>query len=387
MWVARMWARRPRSLRFANGWFLLALGGAFGFISVVVAIAHESYWRLPGGVAANDYVTLGRRTVDTGRFERLSILDYEQIRTRVPEAEWAWARHTEPRRLRDDAGSSHDIRVREVSANYLAVLGVAAWRGQVTPAIIGDRAAVISHQLWQRLGGGDLVGTALQLEAFGGFPAAGDGLLPVVGVAAPAFTGLDGTPDLWILRSSAAKHEFGDDGQPNARVFGARGERLTTARLRELLTGHRFTTTVREVEGQVTRSRRYDVSANDRLEVVPGYLAQWASQQDVRALFLPTDDAAVTAFGRVASWVQARRQDNGSRFYRDAARSDFFSGGADPYLIAYALAHSHTVVTCEGKDAARRSKVLIPVVCDGLGVECISLFEMLRRAPARFILG
>ena len=270
MWVARVWARRPRSLRLANGWFLLALGGAFGFINVVVAIAHESYWRLPGGVAANDYVTVGRRTVDTGRFERLSILDYEQIRTRVPEAEWAWARHTEPRRLRDDAGSSHDIRVREVSANYLAVLGVGARRGQVAPAIAGDRAAVISHQLWQRLGGGDLVGTALQLEAFGGFPAAGDGLLPVAGVAAPAFTGLDGTPDLWILRSPAAKHEFGDDGQPNARVFGARGKHLSIARLRELLTGHRFTTAVREVERQVTRSRRYDVSANDRLEVVPG---------------------------------------------------------------------------------------------------------------------
>ena len=116
-------------------------------------------------------------------------------------------------------------------------------------------------------------------------------------------------------------------------------------------------------------------------------LAQWASQQDVRALFLPINDATVTAFQRVAAWVRSRRQDDGSSFYGNAAQSDFLGGGADPYLIAYALAHAHTVVTCEGKDPARRNKVLIPVVCEGLGVECISLFEMLRREYARFILG
>lgn len=116
-------------------------------------------------------------------------------------------------------------------------------------------------------------------------------------------------------------------------------------------------------------------------------LAQWASQQDVRALFLPTDDAAVTAFRRVATWVQSRRRDDGSPFYRNAVQSEFFSGRADPYLIAYALAQGHTVVTTESNNPENRRKVLIPVVCDGLGVECIPLFEMLRRECARFILG
>ena len=284
--AAPMRARRPRSRRFAfggwhtigrwrsHGWFLLALGGAFGFISVVIAIAYESYWRLPGGVAPNDYVTLGRRTVDTERFEALSILDYDQIRARVPDAQWAWARHYfEQRRLQDEAGAWHQTAVREVSANYLAVLGVAALRGQTAPSIVGDRAAVVSHRLWRRLGGGDPVGMALRLEEGGLLGVAGDdgGLLPVVGVAAPAFAGLGGTVDLWILRSPTAKQAFGHDGRPNARVFGALGQRVSTAGLRELLTAHRFTTVLRKEEGQRVSSTSYhNVSANDRLEVVSG---------------------------------------------------------------------------------------------------------------------
>ena len=104
----------------SNSWFLLALGGAFGFISVVVAIAYESYWRLPGGIAPNDYVTIGRRTVDTGRFARLSFLDYDQIRARVPDAKWAWARGVHEWRLQDEAGAWHEIVAREVSANPAA---------------------------------------------------------------------------------------------------------------------------------------------------------------------------------------------------------------------------------------------------------------------------
>ena len=251
---------------------MLALGGAFGFISVVIAIAYESYWRLPGGVAPNDYVTVGRRTVDTGRFEVLSILDYDQIRARVPDAEWAWARQSERRRVQDEAGTWHQTTVREVSANYLAVLGVAALRGQAAPSIVGDRAAVISHGFWRRLGGGAPVGMALRLEEGGllGVPGDDGGLLPVVGVAVPAFAGVEWPVDLWILRSPTAKREFGDDGRQDARVYGTLGRQLSTGRLRELLTAHRFTTAVRKEEGKTISARLYNVSADDRLEVVPG---------------------------------------------------------------------------------------------------------------------
>ena len=251
---------------------MLALGGAFGFISVVVAIAYESYWRLPGGIAPNDYVTVGRRTVDTGRFARLSILDYDQIRARVPNVEWAWTRVVLEWRLQDEAGAWHEIVAREVSANYLAVLGVAASQGQVALAIGGDSStAVVSHRLWQRLGGGDFVGAALPLEASGSWAELDPDkhLIQVAGVAAPVFAGLDETVDLWILGSLAADDPF-DDGRPRTHVFGAVGKQLTAARLSDLLTEHRFTTEQTIERGRRTTRMIYNVSVNDRLEVVPG---------------------------------------------------------------------------------------------------------------------
>ena len=237
---------------------------------MVVAIAYESYWRLPGGIAPNDYVTVGRRTVDTGRFTHLSILDYDQIRARVPDAAWAWARGVDERRLQDEAGAWHETAAREVSANYLAVLGVAAFRGEVAPSIGGDsRTAVLSHRLWQQLGGGDLVGAAVPLEHSGLWAELDPGkhLIQVVGVAAPAFAGLEKTVDLWILGSLYADDPF-DDGRQSAHVFAAVGTQLTTERLTDLLTEHRFTTQQTKEEGRITMT--YNVSANDRLEVVPG---------------------------------------------------------------------------------------------------------------------
>ena len=239
---------------------------------MVVAIAYESYWRLPGGIAPNDYVTIGRRTVDTGRFARLSFLDYDQIRARVPDAKWAWARGVHEWRLQDEAGAWHEIVAREVSANYLAVLGVAASQGQVVPAIVGDSStAVVSHRLWQRLGGGDLVGAALPLEASGLWAhlEPDKHLIQVAGVAAPAFAGLDETVDLWILGSLDADDPF-DDGYPRAHVFAAVGKHLNAARWPDLLTEHRFTTEQTIERGRRTTTMTHNVSADDRLEVVPG---------------------------------------------------------------------------------------------------------------------
>ena len=268
-----------------NGWFLLALGGAFGFISVVVAIAYESYWQLPGGVVRNDYVTVGRRTVDTEIFERLSILDYERIRARAPEAEWAWARGVHEWRTQDEAAAGRKIAAREVSANYLAVLGVAAAHGQTAPSLLaGESVAVISHRLWRQLGGGDYVGTALPLERSGlwaDFASQGKRLIPVAGVAAPAFAGLDETVDLWILGSLNADDPF-DGGSPDTRVFGALDQELTPARLRELLTEHRFTTQLTKKEDGRKTTMNYNVSANDRLDVVPGLETRPDLRRDTR---------------------------------------------------------------------------------------------------------
>ena len=59
---------------------------------------------------------------------------------------------------------------------------------------------------------------------------------------------------------------------------------------------------------------------------------------------------------------------------------------ADYYLVARALAHADVVVTHEVVSASI-NKVKIPDVCIGMGIKCMTPFEMLRVERARFILG
>jgi hypothetical protein len=52
---------------------------------------------------------------------------------------------------------------------------------------------------------------------------------------------------------------------------------------------------------------------------------------------------------------------------------------ADPFLIAYALAHGHTVVTHETyANPNQRNKVKIPNVCVQFGVPHMTIFDLLR---------
>ena len=127
----------------------------------------------------------------------------------------------------------------------------------------------------------------------------------------------------------------------------------------------------------------------DEIQVKQDALAQWTAQPAVRRLFLPSGDKeTAAALSQVFEWMRTRRTGSGEQFYGNAAQSQFSKpGSADPYLIAYAKAHDHTVVTAEGNNPANRSKVLIPVVCEGLDVEWVSIFDLLRREQARFVLG
>ena len=74
-----------------------------------------------------------------------------------------------------------------------------------------------------------------------------------------------------------------------------------------------------------------------------------------------------------------------SRNYEAAAIATFFQV-ADYWLVAHALAHDFVVVTHEVPSDSTR-KIKIPNACIGLGLTCISPYEMLRRERARFVLG
>ena len=115
----------------------------------------------------------------------------------------------------------------------------------------------------------------------------------------------------------------------------------------------------------------------DEIEAGADELAVWAEERGA-GFFLKPDAAILPALASVSNW--ATRQG-----YEPAAVSTFLQV-ADYYLVAHALAHGHTVVTHErAADTARRIK--IPNACIGLGIKCMTPFEMLRRERARFVLG
>ena len=84
-----------------------------------------------------------------------------------------------------------------------------------------------------------------------------------------------------------------------------------------------------------------------------------------------------SALGRVSSWAT-------NQHYEPAAVSTF-PQVADYFLVAYALAHGHTVVTHEIASTSR-TKIKVPDACLGLGVKCVTPFAMLRNERARFVL-
>ena len=122
----------------------------------------------------------------------------------------------------------------------------------------------------------------------------------------------------------------------------------------------------------------FSVSAvKDELERGTDELSQWTKKRG-DDFFLPVDDRTSGAMAAVAGWVQA------ADFREDAKRT--FLAGADPWLIARALAHGHTVVTREVHVEGHKSKVKIPTVCKALNVPCMRALDMLRKEKVQFVL-
>ena len=106
-------------------------------------------------------------------------------------------------------------------------------------------------------------------------------------------------------------------------------------------------------------------------------LAAWASSRGSN-FFLKPDAAILPALGSVSTWA------NGQDY--ELAAVNTFLQVADYYLVAHALAHGHTIVTHEIASASTK-KIKIPNACIGLGLKCVTPYEMLRIERARFVLG
>jgi hypothetical protein len=114
----------------------------------------------------------------------------------------------------------------------------------------------------------------------------------------------------------------------------------------------------------------------DELEAGADELATWAAERGPD-FFLKPDEPLLAALARVSAWVMGQH-------YEGAAINTFLQV-ADYYLVAHALAHKHTVVTHEVASPSAK-KIKIPNVCIGLGIKCMTPYEMLRHERARFVL-
>ena len=115
----------------------------------------------------------------------------------------------------------------------------------------------------------------------------------------------------------------------------------------------------------------------DEIEAGGDDLSTWAIARGPR-FFLKPDAPLLPALSSVSAWAIGQG-------YEPAAVNTFLQV-ADYYLVAHALAHGHTVVTHEVA-APSIKKIKIPNACIGLGVKCMSPYEMLRLERARFVLG
>lgn len=115
----------------------------------------------------------------------------------------------------------------------------------------------------------------------------------------------------------------------------------------------------------------------DEIEAGGDDLASWATARGP-GFFLRPDAAILPALASVSAWATGQG-------YEPAAVNTFLQV-ADYYLVAQALAHGHTVVTHEVATPSIR-KIKIPNACIGVGVRCMTPYEMLRFERARFVLG
>jgi hypothetical protein len=105
-------------------------------------------------------------------------------------------------------------------------------------------------------------------------------------------------------------------------------------------------------------------------------LSTWAASRP--GFFVPMDAACGPSLVALSTWANRGH-------FTPAAVNEFLSV-ADYQLVAFAHAHSLTVVTMEKSEPARKGKVKVPDACMAHGVNWTTPFEMLRGENASFVL-
>lgn len=106
-------------------------------------------------------------------------------------------------------------------------------------------------------------------------------------------------------------------------------------------------------------------------------LVKWAAPRRTSGLFCLPDRNVQTACGVVGDHVVK------TYTKRPTAVAQFL-GGADPWIIAHAMADGGTVVSHESRLDKSGMRPKIPNVCHAFGIGCIGLPAMLKALKFRF---
>jgi hypothetical protein len=101
-------------------------------------------------------------------------------------------------------------------------------------------------------------------------------------------------------------------------------------------------------------------------------LADWVRDEVPEDFFETVEDAEVEKeYGKVVAWVEGHAQ------YSRAAKQKFL-GGADPWLIAVAMAKEKILVSYEVSQPMSKAMIKLPDVASNFNVKCIPPYVMLR---------
>ena len=111
-------------------------------------------------------------------------------------------------------------------------------------------------------------------------------------------------------------------------------------------------------------------------------LEEWIDAELPKTFFGSSDqDSVIEKYAELQQWANDETQ------YNEAAKAEFASV-ADAWVIAYAAAFDHTVVTLETiRDPNVKKRVPIPNVCEEFEISCINTFEMLGHLQVSFELS
>ena len=114
----------------------------------------------------------------------------------------------------------------------------------------------------------------------------------------------------------------------------------------------------------------------DEIKAGEDELSDWI-KKDGKVLIQPIPPDIDQHFTQVSKWIEKQQ-------YKQAAIDEFLRK-ADFYLVAHALAKKHVLVTHEARSNAQ-NRIKIPDACQGLNVQFMTPYQMLRNEKARFVL-